>query len=101
MDWLALLMLPGIVAAVALCVLIWCGVSHPTTSDISPMLTTLRDELVRGNKRIERELHGKIAETTRTGRSDVTQQLGQFRQVLVTQLTSVTTLQNNQADTLA
>ena len=65
------------------------------------MLATLRDELARGNERIERELRGEIAETARIGRSDVTQQLGQFQQVLATQLTSVATLQNNQIDTFA
>ena len=101
MDWLALLTLLGVAVVAVLCVLIWRGVSRPAGSDISPMLATLRDELARGNERIERELRGEIAETARIGRSDVTQQLGQFQQVLATQLTSVATLQNNQIDTFA
>lgn len=105
MDWLALLTLLAVAVVAALCVLIWRGVSRPAQSDVSPMLAALQDglmrELTRGNERIERELRGEIAETARIGRSDVTQQLGQFQQVLATQLTSVATLQNNQIDTFA
>ncbi|KMY65449.1 recombinase RmuC, partial [Desulfocarbo indianensis] len=88
MDWLALLTLFGMAIVAVLCVLTWRGVSRPAANDVSPLLAALRDELARGNERIERELRGEIAETARIGRSDVTQQLGQFQQVLATQLTS-------------
>ena len=101
MDWMALLTLLGVVVVAALCVLIWRGVSRPAANDVSPILAALREELARGNERVERELRGEIAETARIGRSDVAQQLGQFQQVLATQLTSVATLQNNQIDTFA
>ena len=101
MDWMALLTLLGVAVVAVLCVLIWRGVSRPATHDVSPMFAALREELARGNERIERELRGEIGETARIGRSDVTQQLGQFQQVLATQLTSVATLQNNQIDTFA
>lgn len=101
MDWMALLTLLGVAVVAVLCVLIWRGVSRQATNDVSPMFAALREELARGNERIERELRGEIGETARIGRSDVTQQLGQFQQVLATQLTSVATLQNNQIDTFA
>ena len=101
MDWMALLTLLGVAVVAVLCVLIWRGVSRPATHDVSPMFAALREELARGNERIERELRGEIGETARIGRSDVTQQLGQFQHVLATQLTSVATLQNNQIDTFA
>ena len=98
---MALLTLLGVAVVAVLCGLIWRGVSRPAANDVSPILAALRDELIRGNERIERELRGEIAETARIGRSDVTQQLGQFQQMLATQLTSVATLQNNQIDTFA
>ena len=83
MDWLALLTLLGVAVVAVLCVLIWRGVSRPAENDMSPMPAALQDglmrELTRGNERIERELRGEIAETARIGRSDVTQQLGQFQ----------------------
>lgn len=101
MDWMVLLTLLGVAVVAVLCVLIWRSVSRPADSDMAPMLAALRDELARGNERIERELRGAIGETARIGRSDVSQQLGQFQQVLATQLTSVATVQNNQIDTFA
>ncbi|WP_197330994.1 DNA recombination protein RmuC [Ralstonia syzygii] len=101
MDWMVLLTLLGVVVVAVLCLLIWRSVSRPADSGVSPMLAALREELARGNERIERELRGEIAQTARIGRSDVSQQLGQFQQVLATQLTSVATVQNNQIDTFA
>lgn len=101
MDWMVLLTLLGVVVVAVLCLLIWRSVSRPADSGVSPMLAALREELARGNERIERELRGEIAQTTSIGRSDVSQQLGQFQQVLATQLTSVATVQNNQIDTFA
>lgn len=101
MDWMVLLTLLGVAVVAVLCVLIWRSVSRSADSDMAPMLAALRDELARGNERIERELRGAIGETARIGRSDVSQQLGQFQQVLATQLTSVATVQNNQIDTFA
>ncbi|WP_247360148.1 DNA recombination protein RmuC [Ralstonia pseudosolanacearum] len=101
MDWMVLLTLLGVVVVAVLCVLIWRSVARPADSDMAPMLAALRDELARGNERIERELRGEIAQTASIGRGDVTQQFGQLQQVLTAQLANAATQQGHRIDSFA
>lgn len=101
MDWMVLLTLLGVVVVAVLCVLIWRSVSRPADNDMAPMLAALRDELARGNERIERELRGEIAQTASIGRGDVTQQFGQLQQVLTAQLANAATQQGHRIDSFA
>ena len=56
---------------------------------------------VRAYERLERELRGELAETSRLSRAELGGGFAQFQQTLAAQLTSVATVQNQQIDSFA
>ncbi len=73
--------------------------------DVSPQLLQLQDELQRYQlqvgERVERELRNQVQTTAQSTRQEMGANLGQFQQALISQLTSVATIQNNQIDSFA
>ncbi len=73
--------------------------------DVSPQLLQLQDELQRHQQhtgeRVERELRNQVQTTAQSTRQELGANIGQFQQALISQLTSVATIQNNQIDSFA
>ncbi|TMS58921.1 DNA recombination protein RmuC [Imbroritus primus] len=100
-TWVILATVLSAVAVVLLLVVLLRGRPGQQAAELSAQLVALREELGRGNERLERELRGEVNETARANRGELGQQLGQFQQGLTQQMTSVATLQNNQIDAFA
>jgi DNA recombination protein RmuC len=60
-----------------------------------------RTELLAANERLERELRREISESSRGGRTELTQRLATFQEVLVRQGAEATRTQNSQIDAFA
>ncbi|RQO33653.1 DNA recombination protein RmuC [Herminiimonas sp. KBW02] len=75
------------------------------STDITPQLTQLQNEIKvhqqQGAERMERELREQVQSTAQSTRQELGNNFTQFQQALATQLTSVATLQNNQIDSFA
>lgn len=92
-------------AAAVIIVLQIVAMLRNRSSDITPQLTAMQNELQRhqqqGSERIERELREQVQSTAQATRQELGSNFMQFQQALATQLTSVATLQNNQIDSFA
>ncbi|KIF82690.1 DNA recombination protein RmuC [Noviherbaspirillum autotrophicum] len=73
--------------------------------DVSPQLLQLQDDLQRHQQqtgeRVERELRNQVQTTAQSTRQELGANIGQFQQALISQLTSMATIQNNQIDSFA
>ncbi|PSB91660.1 DNA recombination protein RmuC [Candidatus Pandoraea novymonadis] len=64
-------------------------------------IVSTREDLLRALERMERGLREEFYDTARAGRSEQNQQMAQFQQTLMSQMTSVVTVQNQQIDNFA
>lgn len=73
--------------------------------DVSPQLLQLQNDLQRHQQqigeRVEREIRNQVQTTAQSTRQELGANIGQFQQALISQLTSVATIQNNQIDSFA
>jgi DNA recombination protein RmuC len=70
-------------------------------AELSECIETAGQAQARAYERLERELRGEIAETSRLSRAELGGGFAQFQQTLAAQLTSVATMQNQQIDGFA
>lgn len=92
-------------AAVVIIVLQIVAILRNRSTDITPQLTAMQNELQRhqqqGSERMERELREQVQSTAQATRQELGSNFMQFQQALAAQLTNVATLQNNQIDSFA
>src|SRR5271168_3990855 len=67
-------------------------------AELGECIETAGEKQTRAYERLERELRGEIAETSRLSRGELGGGFAQFQQTLAAQLTSVATVQNHQID---
>lgn len=100
MTLIPLLTLAAVLLAVLLLVVLLLRTQRGVSTDLSPMLGDLRDDVredtARGLERLERELRAELAETARANRGEAGQHMLRFQQTLSTQLTSIATVQQQQ-----
>jgi DNA recombination protein RmuC len=72
-----------------------------TLDELGECIETAGQTQARAYERLERELRGEIAETSRLSRVELGGGFAQFQQTLAAQLTSVATVQNQQINTFA
>jgi DNA recombination protein RmuC len=70
-------------------------------AELGESIETAGEKQARAYERLERELRGEIAETSRLSRAELGGGFAQFQQTLAAQLTSVATVQNQQIDGFA
>lgn len=70
-------------------------------AELGECIETAGETQTRAYERLERELRGEIAETSRLSRAELGGGFAQFQQTLAAQLTSVATVQNQQIDGFA
>lgn len=106
MDWLQILTFFVALIGVALLVVLLARTRGASPeAELARLLAELRgqvrDDASRGFERVERELRHEIDETARASRGEAGQQMMRLQQALLSQLTEIARLQNNQIDTFA
>lgn len=110
MDWLQILTFFVALIGVALLVVLLARTraSSPgvelarlLAAHLAELRGQVRDDASRGFERVERELRHEIDETARASRGEAGQQMMRLQQALLSQLTEIARLQNNQIDTFA
>jgi len=110
MDWLQILTFFVALIGVALLVVLLARTraSSPDAelarllaAHLAELRGQVRDDASRGFERVERELRHEIDETARASRGEAGQQMMRLQQALLSQLTEIARLQNNQIDTFA